>query len=124
NEAPRFSVPVPVDAHIQRGIVGVFSQIPAVNLPRMGLERIGPFTGGIMRNSIALCRGIQCEKTADAVILAMQKTKEVGQGGLAPVQRDLRRLQASRRARQISSHTDGPRGLQKDAAPPGLGLQL
>src|SRR5215469_772871 len=87
-------------------------------------DRIGPVAGGILCCSIAFRRTIQREKTASAIILPMHKPKDVCQRTLAPMQRNLRRLQASRSARQISSHANCSRGLQEDATPPGLSLQL
>src|SRR5437016_7536408 len=54
----------------------------------------------------------------------MQNAEDVRQRTLTPVQCDLRRLEASGSARQISSHTNSPRGLQKYTAAPRLCLQL
>src|SRR5215472_6570697 len=90
----------------------------------MRMDRVSPVTRRIVRCSVAFRRGIQGEKTASSIILPMQKSKDVCQRTLAPMQRYLRRLQASRSARQIPSHANCSRGLQKDATPPGLGFQL
>src|SRR5690349_12021322 len=115
---------MPVDVYVYSRIVLAFDQVPAVNLSRMGLDGIGPVTRRGVRNYVALRSSVQRKITANSVILAMQKAKSVRQGALAPVQRDLRRLQASRSPRQISSHAYSSRGLQENSASPRLGFQL
>ena len=95
-----------------------------MNLPRTRLQGIGPVPGAVPRNRGAFRRGVESEETADAVILAMQKAEHIGERSFAPVQRDLRRLQASGSSCQIAAYADGSRRLEKNTAAPWLGCEL
>ena len=118
------NVPPTADVHIQSGIVGTFGQIPAVDPPRARLHGIGPITRTVIGRRSALRRSVQSEKPTDAVILAVQKTEGIRKRSFAPVQSDLRRLQARRSAGEVTEHAEGSCRLQKNAASPGLGLKL
>src|SRR5438270_11359557 len=54
----------------------------------------------------------------------MHKAEDIGEGSLAPAQRDLRGLQSRRSAREVAAYLDGSGGLQNNATAPWLGRQL
>src|SRR5438270_13730612 len=54
----------------------------------------------------------------------MHKAEDIGEGSLAPAQRDLRGLQSRRSAREVAAYLDGSGGLQNNATAPWLVRQL
>src|SRR6266446_8245203 len=78
--------------------------------------------GRTCRFALGSC--VERKYTADAVILAAEKTEQVREGDLVPVKVKLGGLQARRRSRDVAAHQQRSRGLQRNAAAPGLRSEL
>src|SRR5882724_5926494 len=119
-------IPQAFEIEADGGIVAAFGEIPAMNFCGAGVQREFPGAGrrgyaGIRFANTGIA--VQRERAADAEIVAGDHAEEIRDGDFVPMNLDFGGLQASGGAGDFAANLQGTRGLQWNAAAPGLSFK-